>query len=195
MVEPMRAWSCLISPAHVDPQPGVEVAERLVEQEEQGIAHQGAAHRDPLALAAGELRRLALEQAVDLQQCGDPRHRLVLLRLGHAAAFHAEGDVAADRHRRIERVGLEHHGDVAVLGRYGVDHPVADLDSAAVWLLQPGDHVQQRGLAAARRAQQHGELAVLDREVDALQHLGVAEALVQTPDAERRHAVSYLPTT
>ena len=75
--------------AHVDAQLGVEVGERLVEQEEHGIAHQRAAHRDALALAAGELRRLALEQAVDLQQVrrraptassccgfGTPRHSM-----------------------------------------------------------------------------------------------------------------------
>ena len=80
--------------AHVDAQLGIEVAERLVEQEEQGIAHQRAAHRDALALAARELRRLALEQPVDLQQAatratasscggfGTPRHSMpkVMLR-------------------------------------------------------------------------------------------------------------------
>ena len=68
--------------AHLDAQLGIEVAERLVEQEEQGIAHQRPAHGDALALAAGQLRRLALEQRVDLQQLGDARHRLALLPLG-----------------------------------------------------------------------------------------------------------------
>ena len=46
---------------------GVEVGERLVEQEHGGIAHQGAADRDALALAAGELVRPAVEQLLDLQ--------------------------------------------------------------------------------------------------------------------------------
>ena len=65
--------------AHVDAQLGVEVGQRLVEQEQQRIAHQRAAHRDALALAAGELRRLAVEQLADLQQRGDARHRLLAL--------------------------------------------------------------------------------------------------------------------
>ena len=48
--------------AHVDAQLGVEVRQRLVEQEHIRIAHDRAAHRDALALAAGELARLAVEQ-------------------------------------------------------------------------------------------------------------------------------------
>ena len=45
--------------AHVDPELGVEVGQRLVEQEDLRITHQRPAHRDALALAAGELRRVS----------------------------------------------------------------------------------------------------------------------------------------
>ena len=48
--------------AHLDAQLGVEVGERLVEQEEHRIAHQRPAHGDALPLAAGKLARLAVEQ-------------------------------------------------------------------------------------------------------------------------------------
>ena len=81
--------------AHVDPQLGVEVGERLVEQEDLRVAHQRPAHGDALALAAGELARLAVEQMADLQHVGDLGDRLVALGLGHAADLHAEGDVLA----------------------------------------------------------------------------------------------------
>ena len=54
---------------------GVEVRQRLVEQEHAGVAHQGAADRDALALAAGELRRPAIEQIGDLQHLGRPSTR------------------------------------------------------------------------------------------------------------------------
>jgi hypothetical protein len=87
------------------------------------------------------------------------------------------------RHVRVERVVLEHHGDVAVLGRHVVDHAVADGDLAAGDLLEPGDHAQQRGLAAARRADQHDELAVLDVEADVF-HGGDILALVAFVDLE-----------
>ena len=43
--------------AHRHAQLGVEVGERLVEQEHLRVAHDRAAHRDALALAAGELAR------------------------------------------------------------------------------------------------------------------------------------------
>ncbi len=47
--------------AHRDAQRGVEVGQRLVEQEDLGIAHDGAADGDALALAAGKLLGQAVE--------------------------------------------------------------------------------------------------------------------------------------
>ena len=44
-------------------------------------------------------------------------------------------------------------------------------DRAAGDALEAGDHAQQRGLAAARRADQHDELAVGDVDADAVQDL------------------------
>ena len=43
-------------------QRGVEVGQRLVHQEDEGLAHDGPGQRHPLALAARELSRLAVEQ-------------------------------------------------------------------------------------------------------------------------------------
>ena len=56
--------------AHLHAQLGVEVGERLVEQEHAGVAHDGAAQRHALALAAGELARLALEEVADAEDLG-----------------------------------------------------------------------------------------------------------------------------
>jgi hypothetical protein len=42
--------------AHLHAQLGVEIRQRLVEQEHLRIAHDGAAHGDALALAARKLR-------------------------------------------------------------------------------------------------------------------------------------------
>ena len=63
--------------AHRDAQLGVEVRERLVEQEHLRIAHDGAAHRDALALAAGELAREALEQRLQAENVGRAVHAAV----------------------------------------------------------------------------------------------------------------------
>ena len=56
--------------AHAVAELGVEVGERLVEQEQAGVAHDGAADGDPLALAAGQLARQALEQMADAEHGG-----------------------------------------------------------------------------------------------------------------------------
>ena len=48
--------------AHLDAQLGVEVGERLVEQQQPRLQHQRAGDRDALLLAAGELRGIALAE-------------------------------------------------------------------------------------------------------------------------------------
>ena len=154
--------------AHLDPQLGVEIGKRLVEQEQRGIAYQRPSHGDALALAARKLGGLAVEQTFDLQEPGDPGEGFLLRLFGHAAALHAEGDIGADRHRRIERVGLEHHGDVAILGRDAVDDALADPDLAGADAFQAGDHGEQGRLSATRRSDQHHEFARLHLQVDAL---------------------------
>ena len=69
---------------------------------------------------------------------------------------------------RIERIVLEHHGDVAILRRHVVDDVAVDRDLAAGDFLEAGDHAQRRRLAAARWADQDDELVIRDVEVDAL---------------------------
>ena len=54
---------------HRDAQLGVEVRQRFVEQEHLRLPHDGAAHRDALALAAGELPRLAVEHRRRFREC------------------------------------------------------------------------------------------------------------------------------
>jgi hypothetical protein len=51
------------------------------------------------------------------------------------------------------------------------DVAIAEVDGAAADLLEAGEQAQQGGLAAAAGADQHGEGAVGDGDVDALEHL------------------------
>jgi len=107
--------------AHLHAQLGVEVRERLVEQEQLGIAHDGAAHGDALALAARELARIASEQIVEAEDVGRLLHPLGDQRAVRLPQLQAEGHVVVHGLVRIERVVLEHHGDVAVARRHVVD--------------------------------------------------------------------------
>jgi hypothetical protein len=57
-------------------------------------------------------------------------------------------------------------------------------------LLEAGDHPQQGGLAAARRADEHDEFAVLDLQLDVLQDLHVAVGLLDVLDIDRCHVIN-----
>ena len=49
-------------------------------------------------------------------------------------------------------------------------------------LLEPIDAADERGLAGARRSDDHELLARLDGQVDILQHVKIAEVLIETAD-------------
>ena len=162
---------------HLDAQLGVEVGQRLVEQEHLRVAHDGAAHGDALALAAGQLLRLAVDQFDDVEHARGLVDPALDLGLRIALQPQPERHVFRDRHVRVERVVLEHHRDVAVLRRHVVDDVAADHDVAVGDVLEPRDHPQRGRLAAARRSDQHDELMVGDVEIDAAHRLDVVIAL------------------
>ena len=155
-----------------------------------GLAHDGPANGDTLALAAGELARVAIEQAGDAEHGGGGLDARLDLGRGQLPRLQPEADVPGDRHVWIERIVLEHHRDVAVSRPHVVDDLAADLDLTVADILEPGDGAEKRALAAARRPDQHGELAVGNVEVDAAHRLEGAVALVETPDLHVGHFVS-----
>ena len=128
-----------------DAELGVEVGQRLVEQEGRGVADDGPPQRDALALAAREGLGLAVEQLRDAQDFRGVADALVDVLFLEAAQLQAERHVLVHRHVRVQGVVLEDHRDVAVLGRHVVDDALADADRAAGDLLEPGDHAERRG--------------------------------------------------
>src|SRR5471032_2604576 len=93
--------------------------------------------RKPKALSGGQRLRLALQVVGQAQQRRCVADALLDLGLRQAHVFEAERHVLVDAHMRIERVGLEHHGETALGRRYLVDHGAVDLDVAAGNILQP----------------------------------------------------------
>ena len=146
------------------------------------------AHRDALALAAGERARLAVEQVLEPEQRGRLGDPLLALRLRHPLRLEREADVGAHRHVRVERVVLEHHRDVAVDRVEVVDDDVADEDLARGGLLEARDHPQRGRLAAPGRADEDHELPVLDAEVEVVDgDRAVREPLRDAAKLDRRH--------
>ena len=174
--------------AHRLAQPRVKIQKRLVEEEGLGIAHDGAAHGNALPLAAGQRPGTAVEQLGQAQSCRGLGDRLSNARLGLATDLKRVAHVPGNVEMRVEGIGLEHHGDVAVARRHVVHQRPADAKLPAGQILQAGDDAPERGLAAARRPDEHSELAVPDGERDVLEHIDRAEALVQAGDLDPGHA-------
>src|SRR5438105_15081014 len=84
-----------------------------------------------------------------------------------------ELDVAPYRVPRKQRVVLEHH---AALGARSRDRAAIERYDAARWQLQTGQHIEHRCLAAARRADDHEELALRNVEREVLHVNGVRTA-------------------
>ena len=177
---------------HLDAQLGVEVGQRLVHQERRRLAHDRPAHRHPLALAAGELPGLAVEVRLELEDRRRLAHPAVDLGPRDPGQLEGEADVVEHRHVGVQRVVLEHHRDVPVLGLDVVDDPVADPQLAAGDRLQTGDHAQGGRLPAAGRSDEHEELAVGDVEAEVVDRLeAVVVDLVDRVERDGRHARRY----
>ena len=84
---------------------------------------------------------------------------------------------------------LENEADFAFADVFGGNVLSVKQDFAAVGVFQSGDNPQQRGFAAARRAEQRSELAGRRGQVDVFQGVERAEVLVQIFDGDA-HAAS-----
>ena len=151
--------------AHLVAQLGVQIGQRFVHQEDLRVPNDGAADGDTLPLAAGERLGLAVQILGDIQDLGRLTDLPVDFVLGRLAQLQGEGHVFIDRHVRVERVVLEDHGDIPVLGFHVVHPLVADEQVALGDVLQSGHHPQGGGLAAAGGAYQHDEFLIRDLQI------------------------------
>src|SRR5205823_11391437 len=99
----------------------------------------------------------------------------------------AEREVVVDRHVRVERIRLEHHGDVARARGDVVDDAVADQDPSFRDRLEPGEHAQGGRLAAPGRPDEHEELAVGDLDVEVVHGGRLVEDLADVVEGDRGH--------
>ena len=171
--------------AHLVAQLGIEVGERLVEQEQargrarwRGRSRRAGAGR-PRAGAAGAR---AAARCRACRRRGDPRVDLGLRRLARA------GRRRCSRTRSCRGRARSSGTPWRCRGRAGA-WPLTTSPSiaivAAVGVLEPGDGAQQRALAAARGPDEDAELALGDVEVDAAQRMHPAVALLQAAEVRR----------
>ena len=179
--------------AGLDAELRVEVRQRLVHQEHRRLADDRPAERDALALAARQLLRLAVEQLLEAEDPGRVVDPLLDVGLRDLPELQPERHVVADRHVRVERVALEDHRDVAILGGDVVDDAVADPERAVADLLETGDHPEAGRLAAARWPDEDHELAVRDGKVQVVDREYVAVALGDALECHGRHVRTSTP--
>ena len=163
----------------------VERRERLVEQQQPRPLHDGAGERDALPLAARQLRGAALGEVPEADDLHDLADAATQLGPADPLGLEAVGDVLLDAQVREQRVGLEHHVDRPLVRRHAGAGPRRRPRCGPLGRLEAGDRAQQRGLAAARRAEQREELVVGDVERDAVQGDRVAVDGADAVDAEQ----------
>ena len=73
----------------------------------------------------------------------------------------------------VERIVLEDHGHVSVLGGRGGDIPTVEIELAGADVLKAGNHAKRGRLAAAGGADQNDKLTVLDLQVKIVNSLDV----------------------
>ena len=123
-------------------QPLVERAERFIQQQQLGLLCQRARQSHALALAAGQLVRLALPQLRHLHQFQHLLHSIADFAGGHAILLEAEGDVLRHAHVREQRIALEHHVHRALVRRQFGDVDAVDQHAAAIRVFESGKDAQ-----------------------------------------------------
>jgi hypothetical protein len=136
--------------------------------------------------------------AVGQPHLGQHLHRLFARRRLRqpAHATRAELDVLECRHLRKQVELLEDHAGLLA------DHPLprpafahadaVDDQVAAIDGLEHVDAPEQRRLAGTRWTDQHHDLALLDREVDLVEHRQGAEPLRDLPELDEAHSIRIL---
>src|ERR1044071_5309362 len=168
--------------AHFFTQLGVQVAERLVEQNQPRLQREAARQRDPLLLAAAQLGRIALIAPLQANQIQRRHHSALDFILRLFAQLEAEGDVFENRHVRPQRVVLKYKADFARVRRdenavfYGSLYFVSDGNRARVGNFESGNGPKQRGFAASRWPEERKD-SVIKFEADIVQRFYVFEAL------------------
>ena len=174
------------------PQPRVERGEGLVEQHQARSRRQRPGQRHPLLLAPGELVGEAAGQGArqldEVEQLGHPGPGAAAL-----AARQAERDVAGDVEVGEQRPLLGDVAEVALARGHGPavtgDAPAGDPHGAAGGVEEAGHRAEQRRLAAPGRAEDGGD-ALVDAQVDGVEHHLGAERDREPADVERAHRPS-----
>ena len=157
--------------AHLLADSRVEIGQWLVQQQDLRVDGKRAAECHTLSLTARQRGHLALAEPVEPQHREQLGHSPDDLGAADAPQFQAVADILRHCHVRPQCIGLEHHRDVALVGRQPGDIASADRYLTACHSDEPANGAQQGGLATARRPQEGNELAAYGAQRDVVEHV------------------------
>ena len=168
-------------------QRGIEIRQRLVEQQHARTRCQRAGKRHALLLAAGERGHRTCFKPLKINHREDFAHPRVTCIARQLFVRQPIADVLTYRQMREEGVMLKDHAAAAIERRALGDVVAVEEDPACVDLLESRDQSQQRGLAAAARPEQRHQLAFGNLERYIGDHGSHAESLRHAIEAHRAH--------
>ena len=182
---------------HIGSRFRIEVAGRLVQQQQARRVGDRTGDGDALLLTAGKLGRVmaaALAKAHVVEQLRRPlRRNLLRQRADHLRHHH----ILQRRELGQEMVELVDKADViapdrrALIVAHGAAGLAAHIDLALIGTLQQAGQMQQRGLAGAGGRDKRHHLAAIQRQVGAFQDFKLAVGFVEdtgnTGKAQRRN--------
>src|SRR5690606_36971843 len=163
---------------YLPPRLGVEAGGGLVEEDEVGISHQGAAEGQALLLAAGERAYPRAALLLELDQCD---HVLDIAAMPVETAEELEGLVHRDLLGELGLVQLDAEALAQVMGM-AAPAEAEHFDLSGIGRGEPLTDLDGGGLPRAVRAEEAKAFTGVDGKVEAVHRHYVAVVLVEVPD-------------
>jgi hypothetical protein len=145
--------------AHDLPGLGIERPERLVHQQDFGIADQHLREANPLALPARQHVRITIAERPEAHRGKPALRAFKRVRAGRTLDFQADGNIVDRGLPRKQRIGLK---QIAGLPVQPCKRRIEDSDRSRCRFEQAGGDVQQRRFSASGGPDDCDELAMLD---------------------------------
>ena len=176
----------------------IQTGVRLVAQDDLRVQHQRAGQAGTLAHTAGDLTGELVPVIGHTDELELFHHDVADLGLGLLGVLtQREGRVVVDVHRAEQRTVLEQHTEqgadlVELLGRALQDVGAVDDDRAALRAQQADQRLQEHRLTGTRRAQQHADFTLGNRQRDVFPDLRCTERFAQSSHVDLdAHTASF----
>ena len=140
--------------SHLMTQFRIQVGQGFVHQQHLRSTDKGSTERNTLTLPAAELLRFFVKVVLEFKHAGGFFDTSLHFSLGKPffSFDHtkSEGEVVANRHVRVERIGLEHHAQASSTRREMVHRYVIDADGTVRDFFQTCQHPKRRGFPTPR---------------------------------------------